>query len=277
MIIKTRSLTESLENKYKLNESSDFEWVKQQRDEAYNLYLDRVEEDKANGVLPEEDGVIDALLTKYHKYDKELHKFPEYVNEAYEVELDDEIDAIMDDDTLSDEEKEEMIDQAMNKYNTDEKIELEESFIFMPIPDDDPTAWGLDSQEEFENEILSYSGKKIVNIAEATDGYFDLTFEDGVFLPAVAQNCIVHKTNESLNEDVDMPVDIYEKVFSYVRSRVANEGISNMMPDVASKVPEYNPEWFDDDWIIDDEIGSLIDKLAIKITDQLCGKYEYEV
>ena len=29
--------------------------------------------------------------------------------------------------------------------------------------------------------------------------------------------------------------------------------------------------------ILEDEIGNLVDKLAIKVTDQLCGKYYDEV
>lgn len=79
--------------------------------------------------------------------------------------------------------------------------------------------------------------------------------------------------NQDLTEDVDMPVDIYEKVFSYVQDRIANDGLSNMCHDVASKISEYNPDWFDEDWILEDEIGNIVDKLAIKVTDQLCGKY----
>ena len=95
----------------------------------------------------------------------------------------------------------------------------------------------------------------------------------GYFSTDDIRKSLYGQVDEALTEDVDMPVDIYEKVFSYVQARIANDGLSNMCPDVASKVPEYNPDWFDEDWVLEDEIGNLVDKLAIKVTDQLCGKY----
>lgn len=237
--------------------------------------------------------------------------------EAYEVEIDDEIDAIMDDDTLSDEEKDEMIDQAINKYDVKEEVELEESFVFMPIPDDEPGEWGLETQEELENEILSYAGKKIVKMSEATDGYFDIEFEDGVLLPAVSQNCIVHKTNESLNEaqlnenpllaaaaraaipaaiDVasnaissvidaklndgdkqdlteDLEYEIYRDVWNAIYDIADADFISNLVPAVAAKVPAYNPDWFEDEDPSKPKYTMYLEKLVDVLTDGFMANY----
>lgn len=95
------------------------------------------------------------------------------------------------------------------KYNLNEsyEIELEESFIFRPTPDDEPGEWGLNTQEELEREILRYDGKKIIKMVQTSGsiftehGYFNITLEDQTYLEGVSEECIVHSTNESIQED----------------------------------------------------------------------------
>ena len=88
------------------------------------------------------------------------------------------------------------------KYNLNESfVELEESFIFRPTPDDEPGEWGLDTQEELEREILQYDGKKIIKMVQTIgNGYFNITLEDQTYLEGVSEECIVRSTDESLNE-----------------------------------------------------------------------------
>lgn len=83
------------------------------------------------------------------------------------------------------------------KYNN-----LTESFIFRPTPVDEPSMWGLDTQEELEREILQYDGKKIIKMVQTIgDGYFNITLEDQTYLQGVSEECIVRSTDESIKED----------------------------------------------------------------------------
>ena len=100
----------------------------------------------------------------------------EKLYEAYEVELEDELDAIMDDDTLSDEEKEEEINKALDKHD-----ELNESFVeeWWGQTDEDPFdfayEYGLTCKalgSEGDETLYRFTGEKEDFDQAIKDGYF---------------------------------------------------------------------------------------------------------
>lgn len=50
--------------------------------------------------------------------------------------------------------------------------------------------YGFDSQHQFEECVLDYSGCEIVEIVKETIGYYNITFEDGHKLWAISCDCI---------------------------------------------------------------------------------------
>lgn len=102
-MLKVRNLTESLEKKYNLEEGSasidELPFDEIMNKESTEGNMDWYEEDHPT----------------WKRYQKE-------VDEAYEYELDDELDAIMDDDSLSDDEKEQAISGLYSKYNYSESL-----------------------------------------------------------------------------------------------------------------------------------------------------------
>ena len=146
--------------------------------------------------------------------DKYIITDEEILDERYEYESEEEIDDILYDDSLTDEEKKQAIDDIYSRYksngdwynesfkNSKANKPLTEAYRFKPIPED-PDMWGCDTDEEFQ-EILNLEGEEIVNIVKATNGapYYDITFANGEKLFGVAQNCIYMSTDESLQEDV---------------------------------------------------------------------------
>lgn len=100
----------------------------------------------------------------------------EKLYEAYEVELEDELDAIMDDDTLSDEEKEEEINKTLDKHD-----ELNESFVeeWWGQTDEDPFEfayeYGLTCKKlssEGDETLYRFTGEKEDFDQAIKDGYF---------------------------------------------------------------------------------------------------------
>lgn len=77
--------------------------------------------------------------------------------------------------------------------------------------------------------------------------------------------------NNNLEEDVDAPADLYEKIFSFVVDRINNTGTYNIAEEAAKSIPEYDINWLDNSEDAMFEVGSTVDKLAIAITDQLLG------
>lgn len=102
-MLKVRDLTESLEKRYNLDEGGPT------LDELPFDEIMNKESTEGNMNWYEEDHPT------WKRYQKE-------VDEAYEYELDDELDAIMDDDTLSDDEKEQAISDLYSKYNYNESL-----------------------------------------------------------------------------------------------------------------------------------------------------------
>lgn len=133
MIVNTRKLTESLEKKYKLNESFVEEWWGQTEEdpydfaEEYGLDIEPIKS-KFDSTLfrfsgPKEN--IDNAVNDGYFYTMSMgyedpnmgERHSEDLDEAWEEEFDDEYDAIMDDDSLSEEEKTEKINLLHQKYN----------------------------------------------------------------------------------------------------------------------------------------------------------------
>ena len=183
-MIKLKNLTESLEKKYNLDEGSA------SIDELPFDEIMNKESTEGNMNWYEEDHPT------WKRYQKE-------VDEAYEYEIEDELDYIMNDDSLSDDEKEQAISDLYSKYKLEgynRSNSLTEAYRFKVIPED-PDRWGCSTEEEFQD-ILNLEDEEIVKIIKATDGapYYDITFANGKQLYGVAQNCIYTATNESLNE-----------------------------------------------------------------------------
>ena len=102
-MLKVRNLTESLEKKYNLDEGAPT------LDELPFDEIMNKESTEGNMDWYEED----HPTWKRYQYKKE-------VDEAYEYEMEDELDYIMDDDSLSDDEKEQAISDLYSKYNLHE-------------------------------------------------------------------------------------------------------------------------------------------------------------
>ena len=102
-MLKVRDLTESLEKKYNLEEGSasidELPFDEIMNKESTEGNMDWYEEDHPT----------------WKRYKKE-------VDEAYEYEMEDELDYIMDDDSLSDDEKEQAISDLYSKYNYNESL-----------------------------------------------------------------------------------------------------------------------------------------------------------
>lgn len=112
------------------------------------------------------------MIVKTRSLTESLNK----LYEAYEVELEDELDAIMDDDTLSDEEKEEEINKALDKHD-----ELNESFVeeWWGQTDEDPFdfayEYGLTCKalgSEGDETLYRFTGEKEDFDQAIKDGYF---------------------------------------------------------------------------------------------------------
>lgn len=112
------------------------------------------------------------MIVKIRSLTESLNK----LYEAYEVELEDELDAIMDDDTLSDEEKEEEINKALDKHD-----KLNESFVeeWWGQTDEDPFEfayeYGLTCQKlgrDGDETLYRFTGEKEDFDQAIKDGYF---------------------------------------------------------------------------------------------------------
>ena len=263
-MLKVRNLTESLENKFNFHESLNEGWMPLNKISRYHNVADEFQVNDKLEIRNTKTGKIRTFTTnRGGQADDKVTvntKNGKTTSVAKET-LKDEIETLRSENlgkspfTLTDSLNESFVEEWWGQTDED--------------PFDFAHDYGLTCKKigKRNDEILyRFTGNKEDIKQAKKDGYF-FSLDYG------ADEGHSEDLDEALTEDVDMPVDIYEKVFSYVQARIANDGLSNMCPDVASKVPEYNPDWFDEDWVLEDEIGNLVDKLAIKVTDQLCGKY----
>ena len=112
------------------------------------------------------------MIVKTRELTESLNK----LYEAYEVETEDELDAIMDDDTLSDEEKEAEIGKVLDKHD-----KLNESFVeeWWGQTDEDPFEfayeYGLTCKKlssEGDETLYRFTGEKEDFDQAIKDGYF---------------------------------------------------------------------------------------------------------
>lgn len=147
----------------------------------------------------------------------------EKLYEAYEVETDDELDAIMDDDTLSDEEKEAEIGRVLDKHDKlNEDAEGEgndpEEVLTSVANDVFPNA-----------EVVSFKEKEI---RDKFKFYWEITlkFDDGIVVPI-----LFNSESDSLNDKDGLSFHMYDVV------EAAYDGLEDGYWE--SGEPTYQPEY----------------------------------
>lgn len=238
---------------FSLNESSD-NWVKINSMTKYKKVSDNYECDKNGNVRNSKTGrqlTPSSSMGGYFDL-----KFTVRTNEGKTTSV-----------------SQEQLKQDLEDYHVFSKLgeDLKESLVFKAIPADDPSMWGYDSEDEFENDILSNDGQKITEISEVTDGFYDIVLENGITLSAVSEECIV-SNNRALNEDLEY--EIYRDVWNAIYDIADAQFISNLVPAVSAKVPAYNPDWFEDEDPSKPQYTIYLEKLVDVLTDGLMANYE---